>query len=92
MSHRTFVDGDGEEWQVWDVFPTTDVRHTLVGGWLTFQSAREKRRVAPVPLYWMSADDAELLRLLKAAKPAVERTGLRAEMPDETPLELPPTL
>lgn len=90
MSYRTFLDAEGEEWQAWDVFPRTDVRRTLVGGWLTFQSHREKRRLAPVPLYWMSADDAELRRLLDSAKPAVERTGMRAEMPDDTPLEIPP--
>ena len=90
MSYRTFQDGDGEEWQVWDVFPSTDVRRTLIGGWLTFQSAQEKRRLAPVPLYWVNADEAELRRLLASAKPAVERTGARAEMPDERPLEIPP--
>ena len=91
MSYRTFLDDDGDEWQAWDVFPSSDVRRTLVGGWLTFQSEREKRRLAPVPLYWASADEAELRRLLATAKPAAERTGLRAEMPDDTPLELPPT-
>ena len=90
MSYRTFVDDNGEEWQVWDVFPSTDVRRTLVGGWLTFQSEREKRRLAPVPLYWVSADDAELCRLLASAKLAPERTGARAEMPDDTPLDIPP--
>ena len=90
MSYRTFVDDNGEEWQVWDVFPSTDVRRTLVGGWLTFQSEREKRRLAPVPLYWVSAGDDELCRLLASAKPAPERTGARAEMPDDTPLDLPP--
>jgi hypothetical protein len=90
MSYRTFVDDNGEEWQVWDVFPSTDVRRTLVGGWLTFQSEREKRRLAPVPLYWVSAGDDELCRLLASAKPAAERTGARAEMPDDTPLDIPP--
>ena len=89
MSYRTFLDADGEEWQAWDVFPSTDVRRTLVGGWLTFQSSREKRRLAPVPLYWMSADEDELRRLLQSAKPAVERTGARAEMPDDKPLDIP---
>ena len=46
MSYRTFQDANGEEWQAWDVFPSTDVRNTLQGGWLTFQSATEKRRLA----------------------------------------------
>jgi hypothetical protein len=87
MSYRTFQDASGEEWQVWDVFPSTDVRNTLQGGWLTFQSAEEKRRLAPVPLYWVSADDAELRRLLESAKPAHERTGARAEMPADIPAD-----
>lgn len=73
MSYRTFTDANGVEWQAWDVFPNTDVRHTLQGGWLTFQSAGEKRRLAPVPLYWVSADDDELRRLLGNAKPVPER-------------------
>jgi len=91
MSYKTIHDSSGEEWQVWDVFPSTDVRHTLQGGWLTFQSAREKRRLAPVPLYWTSADDAELLRLLAQAKPVADKTGVRAEMPvDDTNAEITP--
>jgi hypothetical protein len=92
MSYRTFQDTNGDEWQVWDVFPSTDVRHTLQGGWLTFQSQSEKRRLAPVPLYWVSADDEELRRLLKTAKPAPELTGARAEMPEDSPVEPPRAL
>ena len=92
MSYRTFQDANGEEWQAWDVFPSTDVRHTLQGGWLTFQSATEKRRLAPVPLYWVSMDEGELRRLLDSAKPAPELTGARAEMPEDTPNLIPPGL
>ena len=73
MSYRTFTDSHGVEWQAWDVFPSTDVRHTLQGGWLTFQAGREKRRLAPVPLYWVNADVEELCRLLETAKPVAER-------------------
>jgi hypothetical protein len=87
MSYRTFTDSRGIEWQVWDVFPSTDVRHTLQGGWLTFQSAQEKRRLAPVPLYWMSANDLELARLLDAAKPV---TGRGAGGTDRSETNPPP--
>jgi len=87
LSHRTFTDATGVEWEVWDVFPSTDVRHTLQGGWLTFQSATEKRRLAPVPLYWINADDAELGRLLRAAKPVVDRV---AGKPDRSETNPPP--
>ena len=74
MSYRTFTDSHGTDWQVWDVFPSTDVRHTLQGGWLTFQSDSEKRRLAPVPLYWVNAGEQELERLLESAKPVPLRT------------------
>lgn len=92
MSHRTFQDAHGEEWQAWDVFPSTDVRNTLQGGWLTFQSATEKRRLTPVPLYWVSAEEDELRRMLALARPAPELTGARAEMPVDTPSLMPPGL
>lgn len=67
MAYRSFTDRDGIEWQVWDVLPNSTVRHTLSGGWLTFESAEEKRRLAPVPLYWVSAEDDELERLMRTA-------------------------
>lgn len=67
MAYRSFTDREGTEWEVWDVVPSSTVRHTLSGGWLTFESTHEKRRLAPVPLYWVSADDAELERLMRSA-------------------------
>jgi len=36
----------------------------LQGGWLVFQSAREKRRLVPIPPGWASMSDAQLLELL----------------------------
>jgi hypothetical protein len=85
LSHRTFTDAAGVEWEVWDVFPSTDVRHTLQGGWLTFQSPTEKRRLAPVPLYWVNADDGELRRLLQTAKPVVDRLAAKPERSEMNP-------
>ena len=69
MSHRTIRDEQGVEWQVWDTTPAKQVSQTLEGGWLTFESPTEKRRLAPVPLYWISAGESELLELLRSAKP-----------------------
>ena len=79
MSYRTFTDSTGTEWQVWDIVPGKRVRHTLAEGWLTFESATEKRRLAPIPLYWVSADDAELERMLKKAAPVPQRRSEREE-------------
>ena len=73
MSFRNFTDSAGTEWQVWDIVPGKRVRHTLADGWLTFESAAEKRRLAPIPLYWVSADDAELERMLRSAVPVQAR-------------------
>ena len=77
MGHRTIRDGRGLEWQIWDTTPAKQVSHTLEAGWLTFESASEKRRLAPVPLYWLNATDNELLALLDRAQPVrrKERDG-----------------
>jgi len=37
------------------------------GGWLTFTTARERRRLSPIPDGWDSADDATLRALLAVA-------------------------
>lgn len=73
MAHRTFRDQAGLEWQVWDVMPTSAVGVTLDGGWLTFLAGEDKRRLAPVPLYWLHASEAELTVLLQTAKPVGAR-------------------
>ena len=88
MAYRSFTDRDGTVWQVWDVVPSSTVRHTLSGGWLTFESETEKRRLAPVPLYWVSADDAELERLMRSATAVAKREiggAPDAEPPERRP-------
>ena len=40
----------------------------LADGWLCFESSAEKRRLAPYPSRWELLTDAELSRLLEAAK------------------------
>ena len=69
MAHRIWVDANGVEWQVWDTIPRSLVRGTLQAGWLTFESADEKRRFAPLPLYWVNASDEELTDMLAQARP-----------------------
>ena len=81
MALRTFVDDSGVEWTIWDTVRSTDapVRETLQGGWLTFESTTgEKRRLAPVPLYWAKAPDDEIGRLLEKAKPVTLARGMDA--------------
>ena len=82
MGHRTIRDGQGLEWQVWDTTPAKQVSQTLETGWLTFESTAGKRRLAPVPLYWLNASDAEMLALLERAQP-VRRKERESAEPDD---------
>ncbi len=74
MAHRAFKDSDGREWEVGDVVPSQWVGPTLAGGWLAFQSGEDRRRLAPLPLYWAAAPELELRDLLAKAKPVAART------------------
>ena len=85
MALRNFRDPDGSLWQVWDTLPEKIVSDTLEGGWLTFQREGEKRRIAPIPLYWANASDDELRGLLARAKPVAPVGGPAAESGAERP-------
>lgn len=85
MGHRTIRDRQGLEWQIWDTTPAKQVSQTLEAGWLTFESHGEKRRLAPVPLYWLNATDEELLSLLERALP------VRRKAPEGPSSEVIPT-
>ncbi|HEU0015969.1 MAG TPA: hypothetical protein VFQ45_19990 [Longimicrobium sp.] len=74
MAHRTLSDGAGRAWEVWDTVPTGPrhmVHPEFADGWLTFQATdgAEKRRLAPIPVGWAGAPDAELAALLARARP-----------------------
>ncbi len=75
MGIRNFRDSHGVLWQAWDTLPEKIVSNTLEGGWLTFQREGEKRRLAPIPLYWANASEEELRALLARAKPVVPVGG-----------------
>jgi hypothetical protein len=68
MAHRIWLDANGMSWDVWDTIPRSFVRGTLQEGWLTFESTGEKRRLAPVPLYWVNASDDELAEMFGRAR------------------------
>jgi hypothetical protein len=112
VAHRTFVDANGVEWQVWDVVPSwtwaerrkTDrregvrpgtgadraspngppqperrrlsdrrgdgsrqlvVRTGSEEGWLTFESAGQRRRLTPIPRGWETLPDLTLAELCR---------------------------
>lgn len=70
MPLRTIVH-DGTEWTVWDVVPSLETRLPLSerteAGWLCFQSAAEKRRIAPAPAGWEEWSDETLAERLRQA-------------------------
>jgi len=74
---RGFTDSTGVEWRVWEVFPNkasdkgdadalsrSSLKDTaFANGWLCFESADEKRRLAPIPTGWESRDTTFLDQL-----------------------------
>jgi hypothetical protein len=79
MAFLEITDGSGRRWQIWDTYPQVSkgrgvVREGFAGGWLTFETEHEKRRLAPVPAGWETRSTAELLLLLEESEPARRAT------------------
>lgn len=73
MAYREITDANGRTWRVWDTDPHNfGGRQVLApgyaSGWLTFECADEKRRLAPAPAGWDALTAAALLRLLEGAE------------------------
>jgi len=71
---REFTDARGTDWKVFAVVPTVHrgragVQDRFRDGWLSFDSAAETRRVAPIPPAWEQMSNEELLAL-------AERNGI----------------
>lgn len=82
MAIRNFRDSGGISWRVWHVVPQNEVLRTttpaLARGWLCFEAAGEKRRLADPPEGWAAHTDAELEALLlraAAVRAAQKRTA-----------------
>ena len=62
--------------------PRASVAQEFAYGWLCFETAGEKRRLAPVPEGWDRADDEALRRWCNLATPALRRnTGAVKKVP-----------
>jgi len=76
MALREFRDGKGIAWRVWATTPngmySLTVGDSTLGelrdGWLTFECADERRRLAPFPADWDTLTDVELERCCTEAK------------------------
>jgi hypothetical protein len=67
---REFIDAAGARWKVWNTVPTTGgVAGSMRLGWLTFESDRDRRRLAPIPTDWEEASVAQLRSLCSRAEP-----------------------
>lgn len=78
MAYVEFTDRAGRSWRVWHTIPSDDVVRSLPddwkGGWLTFESGDEKRRLAPVPEGWDDLRPERLELLCRVANPATVAT------------------
>jgi hypothetical protein len=63
LSILSFTDSHGVAWRVWETLPgigVVSVDGRLTGGWLTFDSQSERRRLVPIPRGWENAGAAAL--------------------------------
>jgi hypothetical protein len=97
---RGFTDSTGVEWRVWEVFPTragvpngaetlsrTSLKETaFANGWLCFESADAKRRLAPIPPGWefVTGDVLAELCLQATVVPLRRRYRIEADLPAQT--------
>jgi hypothetical protein len=97
MAARTFQDSSGAVWEVFEVHRSSSkpgaVSSGLEGGWLSFVSGEQRRRLAPYPSEWERAGDEELVRLCESARVAQSprfptETGERRRTPRERPRPL----
>ena len=74
VTARSFQDSTGSVWEVFEVQRSSQkgqaVSAGLEQGWLAFACGAHRRRLAPFPKEWRSADDAELARLCGLARKA----------------------
>jgi hypothetical protein len=81
MAVREFTDESGVKWTVWPVQVTSIHPRTAAedflgdygDGWLCFESARDRRRLAMYPQDWENFDEPGLCRLLQTAAPVVAK-------------------
>jgi hypothetical protein len=90
ISQRVFDEVQGRRWRVYAVHPSmsTVERDALPDayrhGWLSFEAADEKRRIAPIPEGWEALSIDELRLLCQRAQRVPKRTSNPITPPDPT--------
>lgn len=76
MPMLEFVDSNGVTWRVWNTVPTarTSLSGEFERGWLTFESAGARKRLAPVPPNWEASTADRLELMCRAASEVPRRT------------------
>jgi hypothetical protein len=76
MAIREFTDSQGVTWRVWRTMPRSGYVYAehLRHGWLTFECASGRRRLAPIPTSWADAAPDRLELMCRAAE-VVRRTS-----------------
>ena len=80
MPMRTFTDSSGTVWDVFEAHPggggrtLSRVPESFRTGWLCFQSASERRRLAPIPPDWESWEVSRLVAALHTTHGMARRT------------------
>lgn len=69
MAIRVFMDDRGRSWRVWEVRPLSGTVLLGAAGWLCFESAEERRRLASIPQGWEELEDEVLRELCRRAEP-----------------------
>jgi hypothetical protein len=90
MAVRDFLDAKGVSWKVWPVTPDAlqpktaaeDYLGDYGDGWLCFESAFERRRLARFPRDWERLAEPELCALLAAAQPVPKRRSSHLPRPE----------
>lgn len=89
MAVRSFVDPEDREWSVWDVTPSRKsdlfLPADMAEGWLCFEAAHEKRRLAPYGTEWEGMDGPALWDLCQRAVPVKPRVTRPVADPQPEP-------
>lgn len=84
MAIREFTDSAGVWWRVWPTIPREDAVYDehLRSGWLTFESAATRKRLAPIPDGWDETPSDRLELLCRAADVVRRASGSAVLSPD----------
>jgi hypothetical protein len=91
MSSRQFTDSQGVSWRVWSTIPSPAslLSADYARGWLTFDAADRRKRLAPIPKGWESATPERMELMCRAAEEVSIHTGPIPQMSKELADALP---